>query len=157
DPDVLVAASYQRRRHVWTIINGGPGSAIHRSTDGGKSWKKITSGLPNGDLGRIGLAIAPSNPDTVYAIVDAADGAGGIFRSIDRGVTWEKRNNFATQAQYYSHLVVDPANQDRIYAMYVHIQVSDDGGKTLTPLTEKWKHVDNHTLWIDPKNPNYYL
>jgi len=142
---------------VWTIINGGPGSAIHRSTDGGKTWKKITAGLPPGELGRIGLAMAPTDPDTVYAIVEAADGAGGIHRSTDRGLTWEKRNPFAAQAQYYSHLVVDPVNKDRIYAMNVLIQVSDDGGKTLTPMTERNKHVDNHTLWIDPKDPKYYL
>ncbi|MBA4064436.1 MAG: glycosyl hydrolase [Isosphaera sp.] len=157
NPDVLVAASWQRRRHVWTIINGGPGSAIHRSTDAGKTWKKVTAGLPAGDLGRIGLATAPSDPDTVYAIVEAADGAGGIHRSTDRGVTWEKRNPFAAQAQYYSHLVVDPANKDRLYAMNVRIQVSDDGGRTLAPLSENWKHVDNHTLWIDPKDPKFYL
>jgi photosystem II stability/assembly factor-like uncharacterized protein len=156
NPDLLIAASWQRRRHVWTIINGGPGSAIHRSTDGGKTWKKITSGLPGGDLGRIGLAIAPTDPDTVYAIIEAADG-GGIFRSTDRGVTWEKRNPFSAQAQYYSHLVVDPFDKDRVYAMNVLIQVSDDGGKTLTSLTERWKHVDNHELWIDPKDPNHYL
>lgn len=157
NPDVLVAASYQRRRHVWTIINGGPGSAIHRSTDGGKTWKKITSGLPGGDLGRIGLASAPTDPDVVYAIVEAADNAGGIHRSLDGGVTWEKRNPFAAQAQYYSHIVVDPVNKDRIYVMNVFIQVSDDGGKTIAPIGERFKHVDSHALWIDPKNPDYYL
>jgi photosystem II stability/assembly factor-like uncharacterized protein len=157
NPDILVAASYQRQRHVWTIINGGPGSAIHRSTDGGKTWKKITSGLPTGELGRIGLAIAPSDPDTIYAIIEAADGAGGIHRSQDRGITWEKRNPFSAQAQYYSHLIVDPFNKDRIYAMNVRIQVSDDGGKTLSLLPEQAKHVDNHTLWIDPKDSRHYL
>ncbi len=157
NPDVLIAASYQRRRHVWTIIDGGPGSAIHRSADGGKTWKKITQGLPTGDLGRIGLAIAPTDPDVVYSIVEGADGAGGIHRSVDRGLTWEKRNPFAAQAQYYSHLVVDPANKDRIYAMGVFIQVSDDGGKTLSNLSSAAKHVDNHELWIDPRDPKYYL
>ncbi|HSQ56336.1 MAG TPA: hypothetical protein VLM40_11405, partial [Gemmata sp.] len=154
--DVLVAASYQRRRHVWTIIDGGPGSAIHRSTDGGKTWKKITNGLPTGDLGRIGLAMAPTDPDVVYAIVEAAEG-GGIFRSTDLGVTWQKQNPFAEQAQYYAHLVVDPANKDRIYAMNVFIQVSDDGGKTLSSLPSAAKHVDNHEIWIDPHDPKYYL
>ena len=157
NPDTIVAATWQRRRHVWTIINGGPGSAIHRTTDGGKTWTKIRAGLPAGDLGRIGLAIAPTDPDTVYAIIEAADGLGGIHRSTDRGLTWEKRNPFAAQAQYYSHLVVDPVNKDRLYAMNVLIQVSDDGGKTLTPMTERNKHVDNHALWIDPKDPKYYL
>lgn len=156
NPDVLLAASYQRRRHVWTIIDGGPGSAIHRSTDGGKTWKKITAGLPGGDLGRIGLAAAPTDPSTVYAIVEAAEG-GGIHRSTDGGVSWEKRNPFSAQAQYYSHLVVDPVNKDRVYVMNVLIQVSDDGGKTLAPLGEKSKHVDSHEIWIDPHDPKYYL
>jgi photosystem II stability/assembly factor-like uncharacterized protein len=157
NPDVLVAASYQRRRHVWTLINGGPGSAIHRSTDGGKTWKKVTDGLPKAEFGRIGLAIAPTDPDTVYAIIEAADRQGGIFRSTDRGVTWEKRNPFDQQAQYYAHITVDPSNKDRLYVMNVLIQVSDDGGKTLAPLGERWKHVDSHFIWVDPKDPKYYL
>lgn len=155
-PDILVAASYQRRRHVWTLVNGGPGSAIHRSSDGGRNWKKV-SGLPGAELGRIGLAYAPSEPDTAYAIIEAADRMGGIFRSTDKGITWEKRNPFDSQAQYYSHLVVDPSDKNRLFAMNVIIQVSDDGGTTLKPQTERFKHVDNHALWIDPKNPNYYL
>jgi photosystem II stability/assembly factor-like uncharacterized protein len=157
NPDVLLAAAYQRRRHVWTLINGGPESALYRSTDAGKSWTKIKSGLPDVELGRIGLAVAPSAPDTVYAIVEAADKKGGIFRSHDRGVTWEKRNDFDQQAQYYAHLVVDPKNSDRTFVMSVFIRVSDDGGKTLRRLGEKWKHVDNHEIWIDPRDTDYYL
>ena len=157
NPDVLIAASYQRRRHVWTIINGGPGSAIHRSTDGGKTWKKVTAGLPSGDLGRIGLAIAPTDPDTVYAIVEAAEGAGGIFRSTDGGLTWEKRNPFSEQAQYYSQLVVDPLNKDRLYVPHVNTRVSEDGGKTLVLLGDRWKHVDSHAIWIDPNDTRYLL
>jgi photosystem II stability/assembly factor-like uncharacterized protein len=156
NPDVLIAAAYQRRRHVWTLINGGPEGALYRSTDAGKNWTKLKSGLPEGDIGRIGLAMAPTDPDTVYAIIEAADKKGGIFRSTDRGVTWEKRNPFDRQAQYYSHLVVDPKNKDRLYVMSVLIQVSDDGGKTLKPLGEKWKHVDNHTIWIDPADTDFY-
>lgn len=155
-PDLLIAASYQRRRHVWTLVNGGPGSALHRSTDGGKTWKKV-SGLPSVDLGRIGLALAPSDPDTIYATVEAAEKQGGIFRSTDKGLTWEKRNPFDAGAMYYSHLVVDPADKNRIYVMNVIIQVSDDGGSTLKPMTERAKHVDSHAFWIDPKNTNYYL
>jgi photosystem II stability/assembly factor-like uncharacterized protein len=157
NPDLLIAASYQRRRHVYTIVNGGPESAIHRSTDGGKTWGKVRGGLPQGDLGRIGLALAPSDPDVVYAIVEAGDKQGGIFRSADRGVTWGKRNPFDQQAQYYAHLVVDPRNKDRFYVMNVLIQVSDDGGRTLRPLGERFKHVDSHEIWIDPKHPDYYL
>jgi photosystem II stability/assembly factor-like uncharacterized protein len=157
NPDVLIAAAYQRRRHVWTLINGGPESALYKSTDGGAHWKKLSSGLPRTDLGRIGLAAAPSDPDRVYAIIESIDGNGGIFRSSDRGETWEKRNGFDQQAQYYAHLVVDPKDKDRIYVMNVLIQVSNDGGRTLRTLGERWKHVDNHCIWIDPKNTNYYL
>ncbi len=157
NPDVLLAAAYQRRRHVWTLINGGPESALYRSTDAGKSWTKITAGLPAGDLGRIGLAVAPSNPDVVYASVEAADGKGGIFRSADGGLTWQRQNPFDVGAMYYAHVVVDPKNADRIYVMNVRIQVSDDGGKTLRPLSMKWMHVDCHCLYIDPNNTSYYL
>jgi photosystem II stability/assembly factor-like uncharacterized protein len=156
DPDVLLAAAHQRRRHVWTLIHGGPESALHRSTDGGKSWNKLKAGLPTTEMGRIGLAVAPSNPDVVYAIIEAADKKGGIFRSTDRGVTWERRNEFDQQAQYYARLFVDPKNPDRIYVMSVLIQVSDDGGKTLHPLGERFKHVDSHVLWVDPHDTNFY-
>ncbi|MFO0808186.1 MAG: hypothetical protein U0746_06150 [Gemmataceae bacterium] len=156
-PDTLLAATYQRRRHVFTLVNGGPECAIHRSTDGGKTWTKLRSGLPPAELGRIGLAIAPSEPDTIYAVIEAAEKQGGIFRSKDRGITWEKRNPFDQQAQYYAHIVVDPKNAERIYVMNVNIQVSDDGGRTLRSLPGRWVHVDYHEIWIDPKNPDYYL
>jgi photosystem II stability/assembly factor-like uncharacterized protein len=157
DPDVLIAAAYQRRRHVWTLINGGPESALYKSTDGGSTWAKLKTGLPAEELGRIGLAMAPSNPDIIYAIIEASDKKGGIFRSMDNGTTWERRNEFDQQAQYYAHLVVDPKNPERIYVMNVFIQVSDDGGKTLHKLGEKFKHVDSHEIWIDPRNTNFYL
>jgi photosystem II stability/assembly factor-like uncharacterized protein len=156
DPDLLIAAAYQRRRHVWTLIDGGPESALYRSTDAGKTWTKLKTGLLGVDMGRIGLALAPSNADTVYAIIEATDKKGGIFRSTDRGVTWERRNEFDQQAQYYSRLFVEPKNADRIYVMNVLIQVSDDGGKTLRPLGERFKHVDNHALWIDSTDTNFY-
>jgi photosystem II stability/assembly factor-like uncharacterized protein len=156
NPDVLLAAAYQRRRHVWTLINGGPESAIYRSSDGGASWNKIKTGLPTEEMGRIGFAIAPSSPHMVYAIIESIEKKGGIFRSTDFGVTWEKRNDWDQQAQYYAHIVVDPKNSDRLYAMNVYIQVSDDGAKTLRKLGEKWKHVDNHEIWIDPNDTDFY-
>ena len=108
-------------------------------------------------MGRIGLAAAPSDGDVVYASIESIDKKGGIFRSLDQGVTWEKRNDFDAQAQYYAHIVVDPVNASRIYVMNVLLMVSDDGGKTLTGLGEKNKHVDNHEIWIDPKNTSHYL
>lgn len=156
NPDILLAAAYQRRRHVWTLINGGPESAIHRSTDAGKTWTKITAGLPSVDIGRIALAVAPSKPDVVYAQVEAADGKGGIFRSEDGGLTWERRNPFDRGAMYFSGVVVDPKNHDRMFKHSVFAQVSDDGGKTLARLPMKYVHVDTHCLWIDPDNTDHY-
>jgi photosystem II stability/assembly factor-like uncharacterized protein len=157
NPDVLLAAAYQRRRHVWTLINGGPESAIYKSRDGGTTWTKVKTGLPTVELGRIGLAVAPSKPNIVYATVEAADKKGGIFRSTDFGESWEKRNDFDQGAMYYGHLVVDPVNPERIYVMNVFMQVSDDGGRTLRALGSRSKHVDDHCIYIDPKDPNYYL
>jgi photosystem II stability/assembly factor-like uncharacterized protein len=158
NPDLLYAAAYQRRRHVWTLIDGGPESAIYRSLDAGATWKKTTSGLPTQDTGRIGLAVSPANPDVVYAIVEAANRAGGFFRSKDRGASWEKMSGYvAGGPQYYNELVADPKNVDRVYSMDVYMQVTEDGGKTFHNAGEKWKHVDNHALWIDPANTDHLV
>jgi photosystem II stability/assembly factor-like uncharacterized protein len=157
-PDVLYAAAYQRRRHVWTLIDGGPECAIHKSTDGGATWKKLSRGLPEGDAGRIGLAISPVNPDIVYAIIELPNAKGGVYRSTDRGGSWEKRGDYVPGSpQYYNRIYCDPANVDRVYSMDVYLKVTDDGGKTFRNLGEKSKHVDNHAFWIDPKNPDYYM
>src|SRR6185503_16304821 len=157
NPDTIYAASYQRRRHVWTLINGGPESAIYKSTDAGATWNKLRAGLPNVEMGRIGLAISPVDTNVVYATVEAADGRGGIFRSSDRGGSWERRNPYDTTAMYYSQIFADPKEVDRIYVMNVFLMVSDDGGRTLRRLGEKSKHVDNHVIWIDPDNTRHYL
>ncbi|HSQ20061.1 MAG TPA: glycosyl hydrolase, partial [Blastocatellia bacterium] len=157
NPDTVYAASYQRRRHVWTLINGGPESAIYKSTDAGATWNKLRAGLPNVEMGRIGLAISPIDTNVVYATVEAADGKGGIFRSSDRGGSWERRNPFDAGAMYYGQITADPTEVDRIYVMNVFLMVSDDGGRTLRRLGEKSKHVDNHVIWIDPDNTRHYL
>ena len=157
NPDTLYAASYQRRRHVWSFINGGPESAIHKSTDAGATWNKLRAGLPNVEMGRIGLAISPVDTNVVYATIEAAEGRGGIFRSSDRGGSWERRNPYDTTAMYYSQITADPKEVDRIYVMNVFLMVSDDGGRTLRRLGEKSKHVDNHVIWIDPSNTRHYL
>ncbi len=158
NPDLVYAAAYQRRRHVWTLIDGGPESAIYRSMDGGATWKKTTSGLPSQDIGRIGLAVSPANPDVVYAIVEAANRAGGFFRSKDRGASWEKMSSYVSGGpQYYNELVADPKNVDRVYSMDVFMQVTEDGGKTFHNAGEKWKHVDNHALWIDPDDTDHLV
>ncbi|MGH9826778.1 MAG: glycosyl hydrolase, partial [Blastocatellia bacterium] len=157
DSSVIYAASYQRVRKVYTLLDGGPESAIYRSTDAGANWTKLKTGLPTVDMGRIGIAVSPANPDVVYATIEAADKKGGIFRSADRGATWERRNPFSSGAMYYSQITADPKNVDRIYIMSVLIQVSDDGGKTLHSLGEPNKHVDNHVIWVDPNDTDYYL
>lgn len=157
NPDTVYAASYQRRRHVWTLINGGPESAIYKSTDAGATWNKLRSGLPNVEMGRIGLAISPVDTNVVYATIEAADGRGGIFRSSDRGGSWERRNPFDAGAMYYAQIIADPKEVDRIYVMNVFLMVSDDGGRTIRRLGEKSKHVDNHVIWIDPDNTRHYL
>jgi photosystem II stability/assembly factor-like uncharacterized protein len=157
NPDIVVATAYQRRRHFFTMINGGPESAIHRSTDGGKTWKKVATGLPEEQLGRIGLAISPVNPDVLYANVEAANGKGGIFRSSDNGVTWEKRADYNQGSMYYGDVFADPLNVDRIYVPDVIFQVSDDGGKTLRALGQRNMHVDNHIIWVDPSNTRHLM
>ncbi|MEP6922602.1 MAG: glycosyl hydrolase [bacterium] len=157
DPETLYAAAYQRRRHMWTLINGGPESAIYKSTDAGVTWNKLKAGLPTTELGRIGLSISPVDSNVIYATVEAADKKGGIFRSNDRGGSWERRNEFDATAMYYARIVADPKNVDRVYVMNVFLMVSDDGGKTLRRLGEKSKHVDNHDIWIDPANNEHYL
>lgn len=157
DPDVVYAAAYQRRRHVWTLINGGPEAAIHKTNDGGKTWTKLTEGLPSGDVGRIGLAIAPSKPDVVYALIETQDG-GGFYRSTDRGASWEKRFPYrSSSAQYYQEIFVDPDVADRVYSVETVTKVSEDGGKTWTNLALTHRHVDDHALWIDPDNTDRLL
>ena len=158
DPDVLLAAAYQRRRHVWTLINGGPESGIHKSTDGGATWRKVSKGLPSGDLGRIGMALAPTRPDTVYAIVEASQDKGGFYRSTDGGENWSRMSDHVSSSpQYYQELVADPVNPDKVYSLSTRMQVTEDGGKTFRPVPGDSKHVDDHALWIDPDDTRHLL
>ena len=158
NPDVLFATSYQRRRRVWTLINGGPESALYKSTDAGATWRKIESGLPKVDMGRIGLAISPANPDYVYAIIEAANGKSGFFRSIDRGESWTKMSGHVSGSpQYYNEIVADPNVVDRVYSLETWFSVTEDGGKTFKKVNERYKHIDNHAMWIDPDNSDYFL
>lgn len=151
DKATIVASSYQRRRHVWTLINGGPGSGIHTTSDGGKTWTRVTSGLPKDNMGRIGLAGAPSDPDRIYAVIEANDDEQGIYRSDDFGLNWAKQSSHqASSPQYYNELVVDPVDADRLYSLETLTHMSEDGGKTWNRLSDNWRHVDDHALWIDP-------
>lgn len=157
NPDIMYAAAWQRRRHFYTLINGGPESGIFKSVDGGNTWARTRSGLPPGDLGRIGLSISPADTDVVYASVEASGALSGIFRSGDRGATWERMGNRIAQGMYYGQIVADPKVVDRVYIPDVIMQVSDDGGRTQRAAGERLKHVDNHALWIDPSNNDYLL
>ena len=150
NPDVVYAASYQRRRHAGMLIGGGPEGAIYKSTDAGTTFKKLTNGLPTVDIGRIALAVSPQNPDVVYASITAQGKESGFFRSADRGETWVKESNWNTNdPQYYGELFPDPFHFDRVCALATVNACTNDGGKTFTPL--QWSvHVDNHHIGFDP-------
>jgi len=156
NPDIVLASTWQRHRHVWGYIAGGPESALHRSIDGGKTWRKLTS-VPEGE-GRIGLARSSSHPDILYAIVEATNNRGGVYRSRDNGLNWSRMGgSFSSGSLYYSEIFVDPNNADRLVAMDVNNRVSNDGGATWADLGESGKHVDNHAFWFDPDDSNHML
>ena len=157
NPDILYASTFQRRRHVYTYVGSGPGSGMHKSTDGGTTWTEINKGLPTTELGRIGLAISPADPEIIYAIVEAAEGKGGFFASTNRGASWEKRGTHKTSGNYYQEIIADPIEPNTIYSMDTWMSVSKDGGKTFNKVGEVFKHVDNHCMWIDPNNNKHWL
>lgn len=157
NPDVIYAAAHQRRRHVFTYIGGGPGSGLYKTTDGGKNWEKINKGLPTVDMGRIGLAMSPADPEVIYAIVEAAQDKGGFYRSTNRGAGWERRSGHITSGNYYQEIIADPKDPDVVYSMDTWFHVSTDGGKSFSVVGEDTKHVDNHAMWIDPENTEHWL
>lgn len=158
DSDVIYAASHQRRRHVFTKIDGGPETAIFKTTDGGATWDTLKTGLPTVDMGAIGLAISPVNPDYIYAIIEAADDSEGFYRSIDRGMTWKKMSSYvANSPQYYNEIFCDPVDVEKVYSMDTYSKVTVDGGKTWERLGLKERHVDDHALWINPHDTNHLL
>ncbi|MBS4029417.1 MAG: glycosyl hydrolase [Ignavibacteriales bacterium] len=155
--DVIYATTYQRRRHFWSMIDGGPEGSIQKSTDAGMTWNKLGGGLPGGDLGKIGIDISPVNPDVLFAFVEAQADGGGIFRTTDRGATWEKRNSQIDVPMYYGKIFCDQKNVDRIVASGTIMYYSDDAGKTLKRIGEKSVHIDYHAIWIDPNDTDYML
>ncbi len=157
DPNVLYASSEQRRRHVFTKIGGGPETAIYKSVNGGETWDKLTNGLPGADMGGIGLAISPVNPDIIYAIIEAADDASGFYKSANRGASWQKMSNHTAQGQYYNEIYCDPKNQEKVYSVETVSQVTEDGGKTWKSIGNNKRHVDDHALWIDPEDTRHFL
>ncbi len=160
NPDTLYAAAYQRRRTVAAFMGGGPESAIHKSEDAGKTWRKLTVGLPTGDVGKIGLAVSPIDPRVVYATIEASPDERGFYRSTNRGESFEKRSSFisgGTGPHYYQEIFADPNAFDRVYQMNPGLMVTHDGGKTFVRVDEKNKHGDNHAMAFLPGDPDYIL
>ena len=161
DPNTLYAATYDRRRHTWSLLAGGPGSGIHKSTDGGETWRTLSRGLPEGDMGKIGLAVSPASPDVVYATIEAKAEERGFYRSQDRGESWERRNEYisnGTGPHYYQEIVASPTDEDLVYQMDVFLHVTRDGGSTMAILGNgREKHSDNHALWIDPDDGKHLI
>lgn len=160
NPDVLYAATWQRHRNVASYIGGGPGSGIHKSTDGGNTWTETRAGIPDSNLGKIGLAISYHNPDHVFAAIELDRTTGGVFMSRDRGGSWTKMSDAvsgATGPHYYQELYTTPHAEGRLYLMDVRVQISDDYGKTFRRLNESDKHSDNHAIAFRADDPNYIL
>jgi photosystem II stability/assembly factor-like uncharacterized protein len=158
EPRILYAGMWSFRRAPHFFRSGGKGSGLWKSTDGGETWRKIEKGLPNEDKGRVAVAVAPSRPSVVYALVEAKDTA--LYRSEDLGESWEKVNNsFNVQARpfYFAHLAVDPTDHNRVYKPGLSLTYSDDGGRTFnSSLVPGFGnvHSDHHALWINPRNPS---
>lgn len=161
NPETLYAAMYQRMRKAWGFNGGGPGSGIHKTTDGGATWTELTNGIPSADKGRIGIAIAESNPRVLNALIEFADDdQTGTYRTEDGGASWERVNEMDIRPMYYSHIFIDPNDEDVVYTLATRSYVSDDGGRTfeqiaLAPTYDVGVHADHHGLWIDPNDSNH--
>lgn len=163
NPNKLIANMWEHRRWPWTFKSGGPGSGMHITYDGGKTWTKKTDkdGLPEGELGRMGIAIARSKPEVVYALIESKSNA--LYKSEDGGAKWNKvsdvteRNNVSGRPFYFWEIYVDPKNENRIYSLHTFVTVSEDGGKSFSQLVG-WKvHLDHHAWWIHPENPEFIV
>ena len=149
NPRVLYSAIWQARRIPWDMVSGGPGSGLYKTTDGGKTWSKLSKGLPAGDLGRIAVAVSPAFPKRVWALVEHDD--GGLFRSDDGGAKFRLVNpnrELRQRAWYYTHIAADPTDANTVYGLNVAMWKSDDGGATFRPI--RTPHGDNHAIWISP-------
>jgi photosystem II stability/assembly factor-like uncharacterized protein len=160
NPSVLYAATHQRHRTVWALINGGPETGIHKSLDGGKTWRELKGGLPGGDKGKIGLAISPQDSRVIYATIELPGRKGGLWRSANGGESWEKKSDYVgggTGPHYYQELYADPHRFDVIYQANVYLGRSEDGGKTWKSAESRSKHVDNHAVAFHPSDPDFLL
>ncbi len=160
NPDKLYAATWQRQRTIANYVGTGPGSGIHTSDDGGETWTELKTGLPKGNMGKIGLAISPMKPDVVYATIEVDNRKGGLYRSENRGASWTKMSDEVgggTGPHYYQEMFADQHTFDRIYMMSNYSKVSNDGGKTWGPVSNDRKHVDDHAMAFHPTDPDFVL
>jgi photosystem II stability/assembly factor-like uncharacterized protein len=158
DPNTLYASMWEFRRTAWSFNSGGYNSALYKSTDGGENWAKIHNGFPEGKLGRIAVAIAPSNPDILYAVIESEkDKDKGLYRSDDGGQSWEQLNNdfeLTVRPFYFSRIVVDPTNPDKVCKAGLSGSISEDGGKTFRQIGSG-VHADVHDFWFDPNDSDH--
>jgi len=160
DPNRVYAATWQHHRNVAAYMGGGPKSGIHRSDDGGETWKQLTEGLPDGPMGKTGLAISFQQPDVVYASIELNRREGEFYRSTDRGNSWEKQSDEvagATGPHYYQEIFASPHEFDRIYLMTEFLQVSMDGGKNFEEVNWEYRHGDSHALAFKLSDPDYIM
>ncbi|MDE0004372.1 MAG: hypothetical protein OXQ29_16910, partial [Rhodospirillaceae bacterium] len=160
NPDVMYAVSWQRLRNVAVLIDGGPGTGIHKSVDGGETWRQLEQGLPDGMMGKTGLAVSPQNPDVIYATIELDNRTGGFWRSADGGETWEKMNDYlsgGTGPHYYQEIFASPHAFDRVYQMDVHLHRTDNGGEDFVRMEHDTKHVDHHAMAFRADDPNYLI
>ncbi|MEO9570319.1 MAG: hypothetical protein ABJH82_02760 [Polaribacter sp.] len=165
NPNKLIASMWEHKRDPWFFKSGGKGSGLYITHDGGENWKKITEkeGFPKGELGRIGVAIAPNNPDVIYALVEAKKNA--LYKSEDGGFKWKKINDkpgIGNRPFYYSEIYVDPQNENRVFSVFTYVNVSQDGGKNFQQLMPAYSanngiHPDHHAWWIHPKNGKFMI
>jgi photosystem II stability/assembly factor-like uncharacterized protein len=160
NPDVLYAATWDRHRTVAAYMGGGPGSGIHKSTDGGDTWTACTSGIPKSNLGKIGLAISPFDHNVIYAAIELDRRTGGVFMSTDGGASWAKQSSAvsgATGPHYYQEIYASPHYEGTLYLMSNVVLISTDHGKTFTEMNEEKKHVDSHVVVFKQSDPDYLL
>lgn len=158
EPNTLYATAWRTERKPWTIISGSTEGGIYKSTDAGETWKKVTTGLPQGLIGKIDLAVTPANPDKVFAIIEAPEESGGFYSSSDRGETWEQlsdRPELTNRPFYYTNVTAHPRNEDVVFSNAMRFMRSDDGGKTWE--IRSTPHGDNHDLWINPNDTSIWI
>ena len=157
NPDIIYAGAEQRRRKQYTKIGGGPESAFYKTTNSGKTWDKLTNGIPSVDKGGMAIAVSPADPNYVYVMFEASNGEGGFYLSKNKGGSFEKMNSYNSSGQYYSEIFPDPNNRNKVVSVDTYSKFTEDGGKTWQGISISKRHVDDHAFWQDPKNTEHFI